>query len=160
MYSHLDLLRLLLYGSLVQLDDILQLLIPFQQSLAELRRQLKICAKRKSHFSNEYFSYLGLENIFDTHKRIFFIAIYPKYLHARKKIVILKKLINYVYRKISRTPRTLSVHVRKLVKNIKETPNVNSIEIDLAWLRMTMNRDNESQVVAFRANAPVRAPSF
>lgn len=58
------------------------------------------------------------------------------------------------------TPCTFSVHVRELVENTKETPNVNSIEIDLAWFRMTMNRDNELQVVAFRANAPVRAPSF
>lgn len=63
------------------------------------------------------------------------------------------------------TSYTLSVHVRKLVENTKETPNADRIEINLARFRMTMNRDIAErprylQVVASRANAPIRTPSF
>lgn len=43
--NNLDFLCLLLHGGLMQFDDVFQLLIPFQQSLAKLRCQLKICAK-------------------------------------------------------------------------------------------------------------------
>lgn len=93
------------------------------------------------------------KNIFSTHNGSSLFDLSKKSLYANK-ILILHKLIKYVYRKFYGTLCTfrfiVSVHVHELVENMKETSNVNRIKIDSTWFRMTRRRDSRKLLLCER----------
>jgi len=129
----------------MQLDDVLQLLVPFQQSFAEFRRQLKIYAERKSHFYIQTLFFILNQKIFSTHttdiRFIRKISIREENCNSKQiddKICVPKNFMVHLAR-FGSSYRFMSMN---LLRNTKEMSNVNGIKIDLAWLRMTMKRDS------------------